>query len=131
MVAEAFAPSFGILGIGGAVAFGLGSVFMFEDVPGFALSYTVVVVATALSALLLVVSLAYVWRSHRARAVSGDAALVGTVGKVLSWSEGEGEILIHGERWHARSAMPLKPGDRAEVTGRDELVLVVRRATSP
>lgn len=129
MVAEAFAPSFGILGIGGAAAFALGSVFMFEDVPGFELSLSVVLVATAFTLLLLVIALAAVVRSRRARTVSGDQALVGATGRVVSWSGNEGDVQVHGERWRARGAATFSPGDRVEVTGRDELVLIVRRAT--
>jgi len=131
MVAEAFAPSFGILGIGGAVAFALGSVFMFDDVPGFTLSPAVVVVATAFTALLLVIALAAVVKSRRTRPVSGDAAIVGARGRVVSWSGGEGDVEVHGERWKARSTATFTSGDPVEVTGRNELVLVVRRAASP
>ncbi|MEO0851705.1 MAG: NfeD family protein, partial [Pseudomonadota bacterium] len=35
-----------------------------------------------------------------------------------------------GERWRARSAQPLAPGDRIKVTEVDGLVLVVRKLKS-
>ncbi|WP_084507694.1 NfeD family protein [Geminicoccus roseus] len=131
LVAEAFAPSFGVLGIGGAVAFGLGSLFLFEDVPGFQLSVPVVLVATGLSAVLIVVVLAAAIRAHRRSVVTGGPARVGASGRVLSWSGGRGRVHLHGEDWQARSASPLAPADRIRVTGRDGLVLLVEPDPSP
>jgi membrane-bound serine protease (ClpP class) len=131
MVAEAFAPSFGALGIGGAIAFALGSLFMFEDVPGFSLSLPVVLTATAASLALFGVMLTAVVRAHRRRTVSGDAVLLGAPGRVLSWSVGEGQVHVHGERWQARAAVPLAPGARIRVVGRDRLVLHVEPASHP
>jgi membrane-bound serine protease (ClpP class) len=128
MVAEAFAPSFGILGIGGAIAFALGSVFMFEDAPGFALSWPVVIGATAVTAGLLAVVLAIVVRAQRRRSVSGGDAIVGSLGEVVDWSGEEGEVRLHGELWRARSSAALEPGDRVEITARDSLILTVEPA---
>ncbi len=131
MTAEAFAPSFGVLGIGGILAFGLGSVFMFEEVPGFHLSPGVIVTATATSALLLIVVLAAALRAHRKRVVSGDNVLIGTTGTVLSWSGESGTILVHGERWQARGTARAARGDRMRITARDGLTLWVDPAGSP
>jgi membrane-bound serine protease (ClpP class) len=130
MVAEAFAPSFGILGIGGAVAFALGSLFIFDEAPGFEVSLPLVVTATAISAGLLAIVLAAVLRAQRRGAVTGGQAIVGARGRVLEWSGGAGEVHVHGERWRARSPVPLEEGDAVEVTDRDELTLEVRPAAS-
>jgi membrane-bound serine protease (ClpP class) len=125
MVAEAFAPSFGALGIGGAVAFALGSLFMFDKAPGFELSLPLVLTASAASAALLAVMLAAAMRAHRRKVVSGEAAMIGSAGEVLTWSETHGEVHVHGEHWRARSAGLLKPGQRVRVIGRDGLTLTV------
>lgn len=125
MTAEAFAPSFGALGIGGIVAFGLGSLFMFDKVPGFHLSPGVVVAATAASAAFLIVALAAAVRAHRRGVVSGDATLIGIEGTVLDWSGDSGTVLVHGERWHARARVPPATGARALVVARDGLTLEV------
>ncbi|MBI6628930.1 NfeD family protein [Pontibaca salina] len=131
MTAEAFAPSFGVLGIGGILAFGLGSVFMFEEVPGFHLSPGVIITATVASGVLLVVVLAAALRAHRRRVVSGDLAMIGTTGTVLSWSGQNGTVLVHGERWQARGTVPAAKGARVRVTARDGLTLRVEPAPSP
>lgn len=125
MAAEAFVTSFGILGIGGAIAFALGSLLMYRDVPGFEISLPVVLTATGLSVALLVVILAAVVRAHRRRVVGGGRGMAGERGEVLDWSGGTGHVLLHGERWHARAEAPLEPGTRVRVRDRDELVLTV------
>ena len=125
MVAEAFVPSFGALGIGGLVAFGLGSVFMFKEVPGFELSLGVVAAAMVASAALLILALAAVFRAHRRRVSSGDPALLGASGEVIAWSDRSGWIHIHGERWQARATTSLAPGTPVRVLARDGLVLTV------
>ena len=125
LVAEAFVPSFGVLGIGGIVAFGLGSLFMFDDVPGFELSWSVVLAATIGSAVLLIVVVAAVVRAHKRRVATGEAALLGTSATVLSWSDGQGRVHLHGEDWIARSREPVVPGEKVRVTAREGLTLMV------
>jgi membrane-bound serine protease (ClpP class) len=125
MVGEAFAPS-GALAVGGIVAFAFGSLFLFSgDVPGFQLSWSVVASATVVSAGLLVVIFAAVWRSHRRVVVIGDPALLGSAGQVVRWADSEGEVQVRGERWHATSTTPLAPGQRVRILGRRDLTLVI------
>jgi membrane-bound serine protease (ClpP class) len=131
MAAEAFAPSFGVLGIGGILAFGLGSLFMFEEAPGFHLSPGVIVAATLASALLLIVVLAAALRGHRHRLVSGDAVMIGVEAPVLSWSGGSGTVLVHGERWRARATTPPAVGSHVRVVARKDLTLMVEPVPSP
>lgn len=129
MVAEALAPSFGILGIGGAAAFAFGSFILFEtDTPGFRLSPVVVLAATASTVGILVFLLAASVRALRRPSASGDRALATETGRVLSWDAFTGEIEIHGERWLARADAPLATGERVRVSSRDGLVLFVERA---
>jgi membrane-bound serine protease (ClpP class) len=126
MIAEAFLPSFGVLGIGGVVSFALGSLFLFRgDVPGFQLSWPVIATATVASAGFLVIALAAVWRAHRRAVVTGEAALLNSAGRVLWWADGKGEIQVMGERWAAKSSRDFAPGDRVRVLERQDLKLIV------
>ncbi|WP_162913248.1 NfeD family protein [Rhodospirillaceae bacterium SYSU D60014] len=126
MVAEAFVPAYGVLGIGGVIAFAIGSVIMFEtDVPGFGISIPLIGVVTVLSAALLVFALTAVLRSHRRGVTTGAEALIGSAGRIVSWSNGGGRVQVHGEHWHARSSRPLLPGQKVQVKGRDDLTLIV------
>lgn len=131
MAAEAFTPSFGILGIGGAAALALGSLFLFEDVPGFTVSIPVILTATAASALIVFVGLAAAVRAHRRKIVTGEPALLGSHGQVLEWSGGHGQVLVHGERWQAHAATALATGQRVRVKGRDGLDLLVEPDAEP
>ncbi|HVL70883.1 MAG TPA: nodulation protein NfeD [Beijerinckiaceae bacterium] len=126
MVAEAVTPSFGILGIGGIVAFAVGSTMLFDgDVPELRVALPVVVAATCVTAGFLVVAGGAAIRAHRRPKVTGDAAAIGSPAEVVSWGAGEGWVLVHGERWHARAATPLAPGARVRVIAREGLTLVV------
>jgi membrane-bound serine protease (ClpP class) len=126
MVAEAFIGSFGIIGIGGLVAFVVGSIFLFDNsVPGFSLSWPVIATATAVSAAFFLLAIGAAWRAHRRTAVTGDAALLGSAGKVVTWADGRGLIQMPGERWQARADAPLAPGQRVRVVARNDLTLIV------
>lgn len=126
MIAEAFVSSFGILGIGGLLIFGVGSVFLFDTgIPGFALSPTVIVVAGLASLGLMALMATAAVRAHRRRVVSGDATLVDTIGRVIQWSGNRGLVQVHGETWQAVSEHALSPRTAVRVTRRDGLVLTV------
>jgi membrane-bound serine protease (ClpP class) len=132
MVAEAFLPSFGIVGIGGIVAFAIGSLLMFDaGVPGFAVAWPVVVAATIASAAFLLLGLGVGWRAHRRAVVTGEPALIGRIGRVVNWSGGCGQVHVHGENWHAESDAGLSPGDSVRVVARKELTLVIEPAAQP
>ena len=128
MASEAVVTSYGILGLGGIVAFVMGSIIMFE--PGsanFGLSISVVVASTIVSAGLLILALAMLVRSRRRAVVTGGAALIGAVGSVVEWTDGEGRVRVSGEVWRARAGTALEPGERVNVRDRDGLVLLVER----
>lgn len=131
MATEAFMPSFGAVGIGGIVAFGLGSLFMFDEVPGFHLSPGVVIAATVTSALFLIVVLAAAIRAHRRGVVSGDATIIGAESIVVAWAGEHGTVLVRGERWNARARTPPAAGTRARVIARHGLTLEVEPIPSP
>lgn len=126
MVVEVFIGSFGVLGIGGVVAFVVGSIFLFDnDVPGFSLSWPVIATAAAASAAFFLLAIGAAWRAHQRKTVTGDAALLGSAGHVVAWNGGRGLIQMPGERWQARADAPLAPGQRVRVVARDDLTLVV------
>ncbi len=131
MLAEAFLPTFGVVGIGGIAAFVLGSLLLFPgQAPGFALSWTAIITATLVSAGFLIIAIAAVWRAHRRTVVIGDAALIGDAAQVTRWDQNEGEVQVRGERWRATAAAPLSPGQRVRIIERRNLTLAVEPETT-
>jgi membrane-bound serine protease (ClpP class) len=128
MTAEAVTPTFGVLGIGGLVAFVIGASFLIDsESPQFQLSWWAVGSMTAVSGLLLILLLGYVWRLHRRPVVSGHAEMVGHPATVVSWRGERGEVRTRGEIWQARGAQPLMPGETVTVDAIDGLTLSVSR----
>lgn len=132
MIAEAFVPSFGVLGIGGVVAFLLGSTLSFDvEIPGFQLAWPVVI-ATALTSLLFTVLVIRVaMRSRKRKVVTGRRGLIGKPGEVLDWADGHGHVFADGERWSAASTSPLEAGSTVIISGLKGIMLIVEPADNP
>jgi membrane-bound serine protease (ClpP class) len=126
MIAEAFAPSFGILGIGGASAFAIGSVMLLDaDVPGMAVHPALIAAFTLGSAGFFIILTGMVIRARRRPVVSGREALIGSRGTVIADFQGNGRVRVCGEVWLARSALALRAGQPIVVQNIDGLTLVV------
>jgi membrane-bound serine protease (ClpP class) len=130
MTAEAFVPSFGILGISGFISFILAATLLFDsDVPGFHISLPVILVTAITSGGLLIFLLAYVWKTHRRPVITGNQGLIGKEGRVVTWSGGSGYVQLGGERWKAHSEENLKPDDCIQVKERIGLEVRVKKTT--
>jgi membrane-bound serine protease (ClpP class) len=130
MVAEAFLPAFGSLGIGGIVAFVLGSIMLIEDteLPGMEIPYALIAGVTAASAGFLILVLGMLARSRRRAVVSGREEMLGATGEALGDFDAEGWARVHGEQWKVRTSRPVRRGQKLRVTGMQGLVLSVEPA---
>ena len=124
MIAEAFLPAYGSLGIGGLIAFVIGSVILI-DVPGYRVPYALIGGFAAASAAFLLLVMGVLLKARRRPVVSGREELFGATGRVLSDFEGEGWAHLHGETWRVRSAQPMKKGEQVKVVGIEGLTLEV------
>jgi membrane-bound serine protease (ClpP class) len=128
MAAEAFLPAFGALGVGGLIAFVLGSILLIDDeteLPGFDIPYALIGGVAVASAGFLVFMLGLLAKSRKRAVVSGREQLVGAPGEALEDFSAEGWARVHGERWRVRAAAPVRRGQRLRVTGMRGLVLDV------
>ncbi|MBI3144614.1 MAG: nodulation protein NfeD, partial [Pseudogulbenkiania sp.] len=126
MVAEAFLPSFGALGIGGIVAFVIGGVMLIDtDLPGFGVPLSLIVTLAAASGLFIFFVSGMALKARRRPVVSGEAGLIGSTGEILDDLQAEGWVSIRGENWRVQSAIPLKRGQLVRVTARQGLVMNV------
>jgi membrane-bound serine protease (ClpP class) len=130
IVAEAFLPSFGALGIGGVVALVFGSVILFdpEVAAGYTLPLPFIVMLSATSATVVFITVWYALKARRRPVVSGAEEIVGARGTALADIEREGWAQVHGENWRVVTARPLARGQKVRVTGIDGLTLQVEPA---
>ncbi len=127
MVAEVFLPAFGSLGIGGLIAFVVGSVILIDtDVPGFGVPIGLIAGVAAASAAFLIVVVGMAVGARRRPVVSGREAMVGSPGEVLYDFEGEGWARVQSETWRVTSSSSMKAGQRVRVAAINGLVLEVR-----
>ena len=134
MAAEVFLPGFGVLGVGGAAAFLLGGLFLFDPAGAdidVSVAWPLLIAAVATNALLLFGLVSMIMRVRRRKVVTGAEQMIGLEGEVLDWQAGEqggrGRIRVHGEIWSARANQPLGAGTRVRVDRRDGLTLHVGR----
>lgn len=126
MVAEAYAPSFGALGIGGIAAFVFGAIIMFDsDIPGFGISYAFVIGMALMFAALVVWLIGFLLKLRHRGAVSGAESIIGGLATAIEDFTGDGKVWLEGEAWQARSAHPLTKNQQVVVRTMDGLVLVV------
>jgi membrane-bound serine protease (ClpP class) len=126
MVGELFFPAYGSLGIGGAIAFVIGSVILIDtDMPGYGVpvSLALGIAAGGATFLFLVVGMAL--KARRRPVVSGREELIGSAGEVLEDCDGEGWARVHSETWRIRTRSPLRAGQRVRVAAMDGLLLEV------
>lgn len=125
MIAEAFVPSFGALGLGGVAAFVTGSLLLWDETgPGYQIPLALIL-GFALASAAVLISLATLLVRQRARpVVSGAEELIGATGAVMAGDASR--AWIHGASWLIRADRPLCPGQGVRVTGRAGLTLFVQ-----
>ena len=131
MIGEAYAPSFGALGIGGIAAFVFGSIMMFDSgIPGFGISLAFVIGLALVFALLIIWMLGYLVKLRRRGAVSGVESIVGGVATAMDDFSGDGMVWLEGESWHARSSVPISKDQQVVVRAMDGLILDIEPVAS-
>ncbi|MGA7595572.1 MAG: nodulation protein NfeD [Gallionella sp.] len=127
MITEVFISSFGIIGIGGVIAFMIGSVMLIDTgIPGYGVPWSVIVPVGIVSALFIFIVGGMALKSWKRPVVSGREELIGSSGEVVQDFDGsDGWGRVHGEIWRIRSRQPLVQRERIRVIGMDGLILEV------
>ena len=126
MIAEAFQPSFGVLGLGGVAAFVAGSVILIDtELPGYGINLGVVAGFTVSTVAFFLMALGMILRQRHHPVVSGQEEMMGAVCEVLEDFEQQGRVLVHGEHWIARTSHPLHKGEKVRVSAINGLILDV------
>jgi membrane-bound serine protease (ClpP class) len=128
MIGEALTPGFGILGLGGLIAFIVGGIFLFEGADRdieIAVSMPLLIGFALTTAGLIFGVVGAAMKSRNRPPVTGSEQIIGSRGEVVEWHGSSGQVRVLGEIWAARSTQSLKPKDPVRVTGREGLTLIV------
>lgn len=126
MLAEAFAPSFGALGLGGIAAFAMGSVMLIDiDIPGYGVSLPLIATFTLLSAGVCIFILGMALKARKRPVITGSEQMLHSMGEAMEDFDREGWVRVHGEQWRARTRSPLKANQQIRVTAIHGLLLEV------
>jgi len=131
LIAEAFVPSFGALGIGGIVSFIFGSLFLIDsDIPALQIDKSLIfTVAGCLLVIMIFIGMVIV-RARKYKQTSGQDGIVGENGEVVLDIEKDkkGKVFVHGEVWNAYSSdgSVIKKGANIEIVKAEGMVLYVK-----
>ncbi len=126
MISEFLVPSFGALGLGGIAAFVFGSVILIDtDLPGFGVSIPLISTIAFLASSLLLAIIWFAMRSRDRPVVSGMEEMEAMTAKALEDFADEGHVWAHGERWLARSNVPVAKDQKLRVMRIEGLLLHV------
>ncbi len=126
MTAEAFAPSFGILGLGGVISFVIGSVILIDtEQPGFGIDLGLIGGFALSSAAFFIIAIGFIVKARHSPIVSGKEQMLGCIAVVLDDFTGKGMVRVHSENWRASSPQKLYKNEKVKVIAMDGLVLKV------
>lgn len=127
MVAEVFISGFGILGIGGVVAFGFGSLLLFDtDALGSDISLSLIIAFSLVSLAFFILVMRFFVKSRSKKVVTGAEEMFGAAAEVIESNESGYLVRCHGETWSARSKEKLTVGQRVQVVELSGLILKIK-----
>lgn len=126
IVTELFLPSFGAIGIGGVVAFIIGSIILMDtEVEGYRVSMTLVVAVGVVAASLFSATVLLAVRQRTRPIVSGREEMIGAPAEALDSFAESGQVRAHGEIWSAHASEPVTKGQTLRIKNIDGLILEV------
>ena len=128
LLAEVKAPTHGLLGVGGAISFLIGSIMLFENVGYRKISLGLILSMTILTTLFfLFVVAAGIKAQFRAKAV-GRETIVGKIAEARSDLNPNGLVFLEGELWRAESTEGfIEKGSKVRVVAMRGLTLQVKK----
>ncbi len=126
MGAEVFITSHGVLGVGGLVAFVIGSVMLIEtNVAGFGIPLSLIAAVSAFTAAFVFMILRLVIRSRNSPEVTGVEELLTSEGTVEAIEDNRYHVRVNGELWQAESQSTLTVRQVVAVKALHGLILQV------
>jgi len=132
-IVDIYAPTHGVLTIGGIVAFFLGALMLFNRAdPAFRLSLVYIIPATLVTAAFFIFVVGAGLRAQFLPMRAGRETMLGkTVPALARIDAASGRVFIEGETWNAVSEVPIEPGHPVEIVGINGLTLKVKPKQPP
>ena len=130
-IIDVFAPTHGVLTVGGIVAFLIGSLMLFNHHdPVFRLSLRYIIPGVILTAVFFVVIIGSGLRAQRLPIKVGKETMIGkTVSALTPIDLTGGKIFLEGEYWNATSDTPVEKGQLVQINAVEGLTLKVQPKT--
>ncbi|HVS78118.1 MAG TPA: nodulation protein NfeD [Steroidobacteraceae bacterium] len=125
MAAEFFFPAYGSLGIGGLIAFVVGSLILFSGAPGLQVALPLIGGLATVGGLVILGIVYLATRAARTPVATGTQAMLGATVEAAEDFATRGRVRYGGELWNACSATPLRAGQAARVVKVEGLTLWV------
>jgi membrane-bound serine protease (ClpP class) len=125
LIAETFVPSFGALGVGGVLAFVVGSIILMDE-EGMRISLFLIGSTALVSAGFFLWVMSRLYTMRKKKVVTGAEEMIGITGEAMEDFTEQGRVWVHGESWQARSTAPVIKGQKIQVTAKDGLLLKVK-----
>lgn len=131
LILELWMPSFGILTIGGIIAFVIGS-FILMDSPGssefYHLSAKLIVSVGISTFLFFTFAIAAAFKLRQRRPTTGEEGIIGKIGYAKSEIAPEGMVYVEGEYWSAQSEEEvIKKGEKIKVVNIQGQLLKIKK----
>ncbi|MBV9491222.1 MAG: nodulation protein NfeD [Verrucomicrobia bacterium] len=125
---DVYAPTHGVLTVGGVLSFLLGSLMLFNRAdPLFRLSLGYIIPATALTAAFFIFAVGKGLRAQRLPPKTGVEAMVGKSAMTLTPIDSQGgHVFTEGACWSAVSETPIEKDQPTEITAVHGLTLTVK-----
>jgi membrane-bound serine protease (ClpP class) len=126
IIAELYLPTYGSLGIGGIIAFVVGSIILFDTTAGGLRVVLPIIAGIAFAGALILLGLVtLITRTMRRPVKTGSEALIGARAEVFEDFAEEGRVRIAGELWNAHSSRPVHAGEQVRIVRVEGLKLWV------
>ncbi len=126
IIGEAFFPAFGSLGVGGTIAFILGSIMLMNtQSAAYHVAWSVICAMATVNIFIFIILLGMAIKARQQKIHHGLSVLLHARGKTLSDINFEGQAVIRGEIWNVQSKRFIAAHRSIKVIGGNGLTLQV------